>query len=295
MSRQTSRGTATVSQLCVAFGISRQAYYEVRPARAETLRKARAERPDIVPAELLREAITKVADENPAWGTRKVWASLRKADLRASYKRVWALMKAMGLAFAASTHRDVDTRGHVAVPASNRRWATDLTTAYTLRDGWVAVVPVIDCGDRVVFDIEVSKSQDSGSVLRPLERALEKLFGSPDAAPLGLELRTDHGPQYTGHDCKDFCNAWNLVHTFSPIGRPTGNAVVERFIQTLKVEVIWTRDWTSEDELRTAVHRWLLTYNNQRPHQALDWLTPMEKRTQNLRASLQQAVRAIPA
>lgn len=39
MSRQTSRGTATVSQVCVAFGISRQAYYGVRSARCHSSAK----------------------------------------------------------------------------------------------------------------------------------------------------------------------------------------------------------------------------------------------------------------
>ena len=290
MSRQTSRGIATVSQMCRAFGLSRQALHAARSTRVKEKRTARqTERASILSAQVLRDEIQKVVDENPAWGSRKVWASLRRCDFRASYKRVWALMKSMGLSFPPSAHRDLDTRGHVTVPDSNRRWASDLTTAYTTQDGWVAIVPLIDCGDRVVLDIEVTRSQDSSAVLRPIERALERMFGSPLAVPAGLELRTDHGPQYTGRDCANVCQAWNVTHTFSPIGRPTGNAVVERFIQTLKVEVIWTQDWTTEDELRCAIQRWLLVYNNKRPHQALDWQTPFERRAFNLRADLQEA------
>lgn len=45
-----------------------------------------------------------------------------------------------------------------------------------------------------------------------------------------------------------------------PVGRPTGNAVVERFIRTLEEELIWLRDWDSADELRAAIATWLHHY-----------------------------------
>ena len=100
--------------------------------------------------------------------------------------------------------------------------------------------------------------------------------------PKGLELRSDHGSQYTGSDGQDFCRTWRLTHAFAPLGRPTGNAVAERVILTLKVELIWALDWASADELRQAGTTWTQTYNTERPHQALGWATPLERRTQNL-------------
>jgi putative transposase len=285
ISRETSRGKATRTQVCEAFSLSRQAFYAASRPPSEkrtTGARPRAGGREIVPAQVLEDGIRGLVEDYPAWGTRKIWARLRKDGMRASYKRVWSIMTALGLTFTPGTRRHSDCRGHVSVPDSNRRWATDLTTAWTTRNGWVAIVPVIDCGDRVVLDIEVTKSQESGCVLRPFERALERHFGSPLNVPSQLELRTDHGPQYTGVDCDNVCSAWRVNHTFAPVGRPTGNSVVERFIQTLKVELIWTRDWESEEELRIEIHRWLISYNNNRPHQALNWLTPFEKRCTNL-------------
>jgi transposase InsO family protein len=107
--------------------------------------------------------------------------------------------------------------GHVAVPESNRRWATDRTTAWTAEDGTGARRPVIDCGGRVVLDIEVTKVQESLAVPAPVERRLEEAFGRPRSIPDGLELRSDHGPQYTGSDCEDLCDTWHLEHTFAPV------------------------------------------------------------------------------
>lgn len=284
MSLTTSRGKATVGQLCEAFGISRQAYYAARrsPAAKPVAQRAPRRGP-WVPDSTLCEKIREVVAEFPAWGVRKVWAYLRRLGTVVSRKRVWKRMQAMGLTLPPLSERTPDVpRGHVAVPDSNRRWATDLTTVWTKQDGTVALVPVIDCGDRVVFEIAVTKSQESPAVLAPVERSLEAVFGVPGHVPDGLELRSDHGPQYTGGDCDALCKQWHVDHTFAPVGRPTGNAVAERFIQTLKVELIWTRDWQSIDEVRKAVERWLRVYNEVRPHEALDWMTPVEKRTDNL-------------
>jgi putative transposase len=199
-------------------------------------------------------------------------------------------MKRLGLVLPAPEHREEGARlGTVAVPDSNRRWATDLTTVWTRQDGLVAVVPVIDCGDRMVLDFEVTESQESPAVLAPLARALEEQFGRPEDVPDGLELRSDHGPQYTGGDCSQLVGQWRLDHTFAPVGRPTGNAVAERFILTMKSELIWTRDWDTAAELRDALRRWLEIYHHERPHQALGWKTPGEKRAENLKQNLTMA------
>ena len=74
------------------------------------------------------------------------------------------------------------------VPESNRRWATDLTTTWIRRDGLAALVPVIDCGDRVALGVEVMACWEAPAVLAPLSQALEGEFGAPDAVPEGPEL-----------------------------------------------------------------------------------------------------------
>ena len=68
----------------------------------------------------------------------------------------------------------------------------------------------------------------------------------------------------------------------APVGRPTGNAVAERVIQTLKIELIWTRDWKDAAEFEVAIRDWMVRYNTRRPHQARAWQIPAEKRVANL-------------
>lgn len=214
----------------------------------------------------------------------RVWATLRREALKVSRKRVHAIMRAHGLVLARDREPGEPPRGHVLVPEPNRRLATDMTTVWTRRDGVVALVPTIDCGDRTTV-IEVTTDQHGSAILASVERKLVAAFGTPAHMPEGVELRTDHGPQYTGADCDALCARWRIAHTYAPVGRPTGNAVVERFIRTLKEELIWLRDWNSADELRAAVAPWLDHYHHHhRPHQALNWQTPMERRAERLGA-----------
>ena len=297
MNRQTPAGDASVALVCATFRLSRAAFYaEARRQRGGADRGgggqviALPRRPRYTAAEVVLKRIQEVLarDTATAWGVRKVWATLRRDGLRVSRKRVHAIMRAHGLVLARDREPGEPLRGHVAVPEPNRRLATDLTTVWTRRDGVVALVPTIDCGDRTAV-VVVTTDQHGPAVLASVEAKLVDAFATPDGVPDGVELRTDHGPQYTGADCAALCDRWHLDHTFAPVGRPTGNAVVERFIRTLKEELIWLRDWDSADELRLAVAAWLDHYHHHRPHQALNWQTPAERRAERLAAPVARA------
>lgn len=289
MSRETSAGVATVTQLCDAFGISRAAYYAAKRPRAAAKVIAIRRAPRHTSSEVALDAIREVIKAEPAWGVRKVWATLKRKGLTVSRKRVHALMRANGLVLARDREPGETTRGHVAVPEPNRRFGGDLTTVWTKRDGWVAVVPTIDCGCRSVLGLTVTKDQHGPAVLASVEQALREAFGEPRNVPSGVELRTDHGPQYTGADCAALVAKWGLLHTFAPVGRPTGNAVAERVIRTMKEEIVWLRDWENADELREALLAWQRRYNAQRPHQALGWKTPAEYRAEKLGLAVEEA------
>jgi hypothetical protein len=99
-----------------------------------------------------------------------------------------------------------------------------------------------------VVALEVTKSQEVPDVLAPVECALTVGSGTPRNVPEGLEMRSGHGPQYTGADAARLLGLWSLLHTFALVGRPTGNTVVERFIRTMKEKVVWLLDWKTPAE-----------------------------------------------
>lgn len=191
------------------------------------------------PTDAVLSAIQAVVAAHPAWGVRKVWATLRRdRGLRVGHKRVHSLMREAGLVYVAEGGRSSWPPGRVTVDKPNRRWATDLTTVYTRRNGWVGVTVTVDCECRSALGLVVSLAQDATTVLGSLREALVAEFGTPARAGRGLEWRTDRGPQFTGAEARALRDAWRIRHTFVPPGRPTGNAVVERLVRTLKEEVV---------------------------------------------------------
>ena len=76
VSRDTTYGRATVKQVCAAFGISRQAYYQAQKGSTAVKRTPRRERegPWATAAEL-EEKVRECAGAHPAWGVRKIHAS----------------------------------------------------------------------------------------------------------------------------------------------------------------------------------------------------------------------------
>ena len=89
---------------------------------------------------VLKAAIEKVVSAHPAWGHRKVWAVVRRRGLHVGRRRVYEMMRTMGLSLPAMHEGRVPSpRGHVTTPEPNRRLATDLTTVWTRQEGLVAI------------------------------------------------------------------------------------------------------------------------------------------------------------
>jgi len=283
MSLRTSAGIARVGHLRLAFDLSRAALYKAC-SDGEPIRSKPPSIRRFTPLVALLENIRALARAHTGWGHRKIWAMLRRRGIVVSRRRVWEVMHREGLTFRPHAQRCEPRRGTVIVDRPNRRWSSDMTTTWTREDGWIALTPVIDNGCRSALAIGISKAQDAPAILSPVRESLQAAFGGRNGVPDGLELRTDHGSVYTGADCEALCDQWNILHTFAPVGRPTGNAVAERFIQTMKIELLWARDWTNIEELKTEVGRWRIFYNTERPHEALNWQTPAERRAHTLEA-----------
>jgi hypothetical protein len=56
------------------------------------------------------------------------------------------------------------------------------------------------------------------------------------------------------------------------------NGRIERFHRSLKEEEVWLHEYQSFAEARDSIARWIHQYNHQRPHQALNYRTPVAAR-----------------
>jgi putative transposase len=58
--------------------------------------------------------------------------------------------------------------------------------------------------------------------------------------------------------------------------------MIERFFRSLKEECIWLHNFRSLKEAKAIINEWIHFYNEERPHQALDYRSPVELAPQQL-------------
>jgi len=76
------------------------------------------------------------------------------------------------------------------------------------------------------------------------------------------------------------CKQYGLEQEFTTPYSPQQNGMIERFFRALKEECVWLYNFKSFKEAKDTITAWIDFYNNQRPHQALGYQSPAERRAQ---------------
>jgi len=175
-------------------------------------------------------------------GYRKVWARLRFAGVRTSRRRVLRLMRAHGrLAHrrpgAARGPRSHD--GTITTERVDLMWGTDLTTVLT-GEGQAAVFVAVDHCSAECVGIHASRRATRFEALEPIRQGVRQRFGGFDRhVAAGLAVRHDHGSQYVAHDFQKELAFLGVESSPSFVRAPEGNGCAERFIRTLKENLLW--------------------------------------------------------
>ena len=151
-------------------------------------------------------AIRRVLTDSPFHGEgyRKVWARLRHAGLRASKERVRRLMREHGLSAASRVGRPRGPRAHdgtIIPEAIDAVWGTDMTAAFTLQHGQVAVFVAVDHCSAERVGVHAALRATRHEALEPVRQGVvERLGAVAEGAAQGLSVRHDHGSQHMSHD-----------------------------------------------------------------------------------------------
>jgi transposase InsO family protein len=93
----------------------------------------------------------------------------------------------------------------------------------------------------------------------------------------GLIHHSDRGIQYASSDCTGLLEQGEIQISMSRRGNPYDNARAERFMRTLKEEEVYGTDYRDLGDARSRIGEFLeQTYNRQRVHSTLGYLTPEE-------------------
>jgi transposase InsO family protein len=105
--------------------------------------------------------------------------------------------------------------------------------------------------------------------------------------------QTDNGSEFYGL-FDEALTAMETLHWYSRPRTPTDNAEVERFNQTLQYEWLNDGHFTPDcNRFNQALTEWLIEYNVVRPHESLNYLTPIEFMEQCLLQSREPTTREL--
>ncbi len=250
------------ARVCRLWSVARSTHYARQAAAERAVQSRRRGRKPVLPNEVLVEKIREVLNEAEALGFRgegyrKVWARLRHRGVPTSKEWVRRLMREHGLQAPHRTGHDRGPRVHdgtIIPDAPNRMWGTDATQVYSQLEGVATVFVTIDHFVGDVVDIHAARSGTRFEALEPIYQGLREHYGPlAQGIATGLVLRHDHGPQYMSHAFQQEIAFLGIESSPSFIKTPEGNGVVERFIRTLKEQLLWVRTFDTVEELRQAL------------------------------------------
>ena len=88
-------------------------------------------------------------------------------------------------------------------------------------------------------------------------------------------IRCDNGPELISKQFAEWCEDNGVEIRFIQPGKPDQNAYIERFNRTYREEVLSSYLFDDLDQVRDLTWEWMLSYNEERPHDALGGLPPV--------------------
>jgi putative transposase len=223
--------------------------------------------------------IRQIKGEHPFWGYRRMWAYLRFVKgLEINKKRVLRLMRRYDLLVKPNQRIKASRTPRKSKPRPDRPnqwWGIDMTKVKVVSFGWMYIVLVLDWYSKKIVGYYTGVQCTSRHWLEALDMAVNRQF--PDGVRgQELSLMSDNGCQPTAVNFMANCRALGINQAFTSYNNPKGNADTERFIRTMKEELLWLTEWENPFELVDELKKWVEAYNQSYLHSALGYKPPAQ-------------------
>lgn len=210
-------------------------------------------------------------------GVRRLVQKLKAEDsLLVGRKLVKRYMDEMGI-YAVYPKPNLSKRNHqhrifpyllrnIAINRPNQVWAIDITYI-KMGKSHMYLTAIIDWYSRFIVGWELSDSLDTAQVLEAIKRAVSA-HGKPDI------INSDQGSQFTSDDCVSYLQDEGIRQSMDGKARWVDNVIIERWFRSLKCDNIYINEYQTPRELRRGIGNYINEYNNERPHQSLNYRYP---------------------
>jgi putative transposase len=284
-------GKKNAARTALHFGISRKTLHKwlkrFDEIRLETLEEAsrsphQTRQRVISPLQKIR--IIKLRKAHLRWGKMKLQRCYgREYGETVSSWKIQKVIEEDNLYFNTKAHRKQQTRKKQAQTNPKKRitefvkkhqvhhlWHVDTVLLTLSTGGYRYLLTAIDDVSKVAYArlYLTHSSKHAADFLKRLHYLTEGEI---------INLHHDNGSEFE-KDFKKACEKLHLPQWYSRVRMPKDNSVLERFNRTIQEEFVEMAYYGIEDlhEFNQELTEWLVEYNSVRPHQALDYLTPLE-------------------
>jgi putative transposase len=149
----------------------------------------------------------------------------------------------------------------------------------TTGEGRVFVFIGVDHCTSECIGIPASKAGNRFGAGMPIRQRVREHFGGfGQGIAAGLAVRHDYGSDYMSDDFQAELAFLGLKSSPSFVREPEGNGVAERFIRTLKENLLWIRVFDSVAEFLGALREFRRRYNEQWQIERHGFRTPSQAR-----------------
>jgi putative transposase len=254
--------TLSIGQQCGLLEVPRSTYY-YEPCRDDSLN-----------LKIMRH-IDEIYTMHPYYGSRRIAWILNSRGFMVGRDLVMTLMRRMGIEAIYAKPRLSDPHpNHKIYPyllrgyeinGKDQVWSMDITYI-RMKSGFLYLAAVIDWFCRYILSWRLSNSMDVGFCIEALKEALET--GKP------LIFNTDQGAQFTSLDFTGILERNGIKISMDGRGRALDNVFIERFWRSVKQEEVYLKDYQDGLEAYQGLNRYFRFYNEERPHMALNYLSP---------------------
>jgi putative transposase len=246
----------SVQRACSVTGVPRSVYYYT----------SRKDDSEVITA--LQDHVAK----HYTHGFPKAYAYLRKAGSTWNHKRVHRVYKELKLNLRRKGKRRLPARvkNPLQQPtAINQSWSIDFMQDRLISGRSFRTFNVIDDYNREILAIEIDTSLTAPRINRTLEQIVA-YRGKPQ------QIRMDNGPEFISHQFELWCREKQIKLQYIQPGKPMQNGFIERFNGTYRRDILDAYLFNELWQVKQLTQEFIEEYNQRRPHESLNNLTPQE-------------------
>lgn len=216
-----------------------------------------------------------IYQDHPYYGYRRMTIKLRELGIIVNHKKVLSLLRRAGIkAIYPKKRTTIRNPEHnifpyllkdINIERPNQVWQVDITYI-KIRGYYVYLICLIDVFSRKIMAWKLATTLDAASCLEVLTNALKD--AKPDI------INSDQGCQFTSEPWVSALKKNGILISMDGKGRWADNIYIERLWRTIKYEVVYLHSFDTVQQARHTLAKYIIFYNQQRPHQSLNYHTP---------------------